>query len=132
MKLEQQNHLVIKHVLEQPIDNFKSKAEQKAKMYYESCLDVNDTIEELGAKPMLQLLRELGGWNVTDSGFNVTKFGLQATLQKVQNRYVQVKVWSRFDRNYIIVEFGCGSSEVRMKGKRRQGFSLGLEGSRRL
>lgn len=86
MKLEQQNHLVIKHVLEQPIDTFKSKAEQKAKMYYESCLDTNDTIEALGAKPMLHLLRELGGWNVTDSGFNESKFDLQATLQKVQNK----------------------------------------------
>lgn len=88
MKLEQQNHLVIKHVLEQPMDNFKSKAEQKAKMYYESCLDANDTIEQLGAKPMLQLLRELGGWNVTESGFNVSRFTLQTILQRVQNKYV--------------------------------------------
>lgn len=86
MKLEQQNQQVIKKVLEQPIETFKSKAEQKAKMYYESCLDLNYTIEDLGAKPMLQLLKELGGWNVTESGFNVSQFSLQTTLQKVQNK----------------------------------------------
>lgn len=65
----------------------KSKAEKKAKIYYESCLDVNDTIEELGAKPMQKLLREVGGWNVTASGFNVTKWNLQTSLQVLQNKY---------------------------------------------
>ncbi|KAK9745197.1 Peptidase family M13 [Popillia japonica] len=59
-KLEQQNQLVIKHVLDQPIDTLKSKAEQKAKLYYESCLDLNETIENLGAKPMLDLLVKIG------------------------------------------------------------------------
>lgn len=34
-------------------------------MYYESCLDVNDTVETLGAKPMLDLIQKLGGWNIT-------------------------------------------------------------------
>lgn len=83
------------------MENFKSKAEQKAKMYYESCLDVNDTIEELGAKPMLLLLRELDGWNVTDSGFNVTKFSLQKTLQKVQNKYVGLGVGEGFSSSSL-------------------------------
>ncbi|KAF7274332.1 M13 family metallopeptidase neprilysin 3 isoform X2 [Rhynchophorus ferrugineus] len=87
MKLEQQNWLVIKTVLEQPIDTFKSKAEQKAKMYYESCLDTNDTVETLGAEPMFDLLRKLGGWNITDAPFNISKWTLQNTLEIVQNKY---------------------------------------------
>lgn len=87
MKLEQQNYLVIKHVLEQPIETFKSKAERKAKMYYESCLDANDTIESLGAKPMLDLIEKLGGWNITKSGFNVSNWTLQNTLQIIQNKF---------------------------------------------
>ncbi|XP_017775297.1 PREDICTED: endothelin-converting enzyme 1 isoform X2 [Nicrophorus vespilloides] len=87
LKLEQKNQQIIKHVLEQPLDDLKSKAEQKAKLYYESCLDLNDTVENLGAKPMLELLKNIGGWNITDSGFNVNRWSLQNTLQIIQNQY---------------------------------------------
>ncbi|XP_066144511.1 endothelin-converting enzyme homolog isoform X2 [Euwallacea fornicatus] len=86
MKLEHENYLIIKSVLDQPIDTFKSKAEEKAKMYYESCLDTNETVDALGAKPMLDLIAKLGGWNVTTEGFNITNWTLQNTLQIVQNR----------------------------------------------
>lgn len=72
---------------EQPMNHLKSKAEQKAKLYYESCLDTNDTIEQLGAKPMLDLLKEIGGWNVTNSNFNIATWKLQTVLQIVQNKY---------------------------------------------
>ncbi|KAJ8916510.1 hypothetical protein NQ315_000152 [Exocentrus adspersus] len=86
-KLEQQNQLVIKRVLEQPMENLKSKAEQKAKMYYESCLDVNDTVEALGATPMLALLKKIGGWNITESGFDIKTWTLQNITQIIQNKY---------------------------------------------
>ncbi|KAI4454811.1 zinc metalloprotease family m13 neprilysin-related [Holotrichia oblita] len=86
-KLEQQNQLVIKHVLDQPIDTLKSKAEQKAKLYYESCLDLNETIETLGAKPMLDLLIKIDGWNISKSNFSATGCSLQKTLQVIQNKY---------------------------------------------
>lgn len=69
-----------------PIGEMKSKAEQKAKIYYESCLDVNETIEELGAKPMVKLLKDIGGWNVTNTGFNATSWSLQNSLQILQNK----------------------------------------------
>lgn len=60
----------------------------KAKLYYESCLDSNDTIESLGAKPMLDIIDKIGGWNVTKSGgFNTSSWSLQGVLQKLQNRY---------------------------------------------
>ncbi|KAJ8939317.1 hypothetical protein NQ314_011175 [Rhamnusium bicolor] len=72
---------------EQPMETFKSKAEQKAKMYYESCLDTNDTVETLGAKPMLELLRKLGGWNITESGFDINTWTLQNITQTIQNKY---------------------------------------------
>lgn len=104
-KLEQKNQLVIKHVLEQPSENLKSKAEKKAKIYYESCLDVNDTVEELGAKPLIELLRKIGGWNITESGFNLKKWSLQHTLQSVQNTY---NVGAFF--SYIVAEDDRNSS----------------------
>lgn len=86
-KLEQQNQLVIKNVLERAIDEFKSKAEVKAKLYYQSCLDENEIMEKLGPKPMQELLIKIGGWNITKSNFNVSAWSLETTLKKVQNEY---------------------------------------------
>lgn len=99
-KLEQRNQLVVKNVLENPLDSFKSKAEKKAKLYYTSCLDENEIMEELGATPMLQLLQQIGGWNVSESTaiplgsdkprtvrFNVTTWSLETTLKTLQNKY---------------------------------------------
>lgn len=80
------------------MDTIKSKAEQKAKMYYESCLDANDTVETLGAKPMLDLLKKIGGWNITDSGFNVDTWTLQNITQTIQNKY-------NVGRCYIIIPY---------------------------
>lgn len=85
-KLEQQNQLVVKNVLSRPLSKFKSKSEVKAKLYYESCMD-EETMESLGGKPLVDLLREIGGWNISDTGFNVKNWSLQITLQKLQNRY---------------------------------------------
>ncbi|XP_066996850.2 endothelin-converting enzyme homolog [Anabrus simplex] len=85
-KLEQQNQLVLKNVLEKPFVDMKSMAEKKAKLYYLSCMDANETIEALGPTPMLDLLKEIGGWNITGN-FNVSTWSLQKTLQTLQNRY---------------------------------------------
>lgn len=87
-KLEQRNQLVIKNVLERPIDMFKSKAEKKAKLYYESCLDENELIEKMGAQPMLKLIQDVGGWNVSGPNrFNVSGWSLETTLKTLQNKY---------------------------------------------
>ncbi|KAH8416738.1 hypothetical protein KR222_000817 [Zaprionus bogoriensis] len=86
-KLEQMNQLIIRNVLEKPAKTFKSDAERKAKIYYESCLDVDEHMEKLGAKPMNDLLRQIGGWNVTQSGYNVTKWNLGNTLKILHNKY---------------------------------------------
>ncbi|XP_049824588.1 endothelin-converting enzyme homolog isoform X3 [Aethina tumida] len=86
MKLGQQNQNVIKHVLEKPYEELKSKAEKKAKLYYESCLDANDTMEKLGAQPLLDVLANMGGWNVTGN-FSVSNWSFQKVLQMVQNKY---------------------------------------------
>lgn len=87
-KLEQRNQLVIKNVLERPIDEFKSKAEKKAKLYYESCLDENELIEKMGAQPMLKLIQDVGGWNVSEpERFNVSTWSLETTLKTLQNKY---------------------------------------------
>ena len=48
--------------IEQPSDLLVSEAEKRAQRYYQSCLDVNDTMETLGGKPVLELLGQIGGW----------------------------------------------------------------------
>ncbi|KAL0277066.1 UNVERIFIED_CONTAM: hypothetical protein PYX00_004479 [Menopon gallinae] len=85
-KLEQENQLIVKRILENPITYFKSEAEKKAKMYYESCLDSNETTEHLGAQPLLDLLKDIGGWNVSGE-FNISKWSLQESLHVLHNEY---------------------------------------------
>lgn len=66
-------------------DKVKSKAEQKARIYYDSCMDVNETIETLGGKPLTELINKLGGWNISTPGYNVKKFNMQEIFQNIQN-----------------------------------------------
>jgi len=47
---------------EQPSHSLVSEAEKRAQRYYQSCLDVNDTMETLGGKPVLELMSQIGGW----------------------------------------------------------------------
>lgn len=84
-KLEQQNHLVVKNVLER--GKFNSIAEKKAKLYYQSCLDEDETLEKLSGTPMAKLIQSIGGWNLTVSGYNASTWTLQRSLQTVQNKY---------------------------------------------
>ncbi|XP_076234270.1 M13 family metallopeptidase neprilysin 3 isoform X2 [Calliopsis andreniformis] len=85
-KLEQENQLVVKNVLEKPFNEMKSKAERKAKYYFLSCMDANDTIETLGAKPLLDLLDTVGGWNISGK-FNLSTWSLQNSMHILQNVY---------------------------------------------
>ncbi|XP_008209638.1 endothelin-converting enzyme homolog isoform X1 [Nasonia vitripennis] len=85
-KLEQDNQLVVKNVLERPYASMKSNTEKKAQQYYTSCMDANETIEALGAKPMLDLLDNIGGWSINGK-FNVSAWSLQNSMHVLQNEY---------------------------------------------
>ncbi|XP_012276317.1 endothelin-converting enzyme homolog isoform X2 [Orussus abietinus] len=85
-KLEQENQLVVKNVLEKPFGEMKSQAEKKAKLYYLSCMDANETIEALGARPMLDLLDNVGGWSIAGK-FNISTWSLQGSMHILQNVY---------------------------------------------
>jgi membrane metallo-endopeptidase-like protein 1 len=60
---------------------YTSDAQSKAKLYYRSCLDKNDTIEKLGAKPLIDFLELINGWNVTGNKFNASTWSLQNTVE---------------------------------------------------
>lgn len=63
----------------------KSKSETKAKLYYQSCMDKNKTVEKLGAQPLDNLVRELGGWNIsTRTGvWNASAWSYQSQVEKL-------------------------------------------------
>jgi len=66
---------------ELPLNESLSESETKAKKYYISCLDANQTIENLGAQPLLDLLQEqFKGWSLT---WDVNALDFQDTLEKV-------------------------------------------------
>ncbi|XP_022241235.1 endothelin-converting enzyme homolog isoform X2 [Limulus polyphemus] len=85
-KLWQENQLVIKNVLEDETIQLESEAERKARTYYYSCLDKNGTLEELGAKPLMDFIKKIGGWNITGD-FDVDQWNFQNTLTMIHNTY---------------------------------------------
>ncbi|KAM7401727.1 hypothetical protein PAMP_017022 [Pampus punctatissimus] len=62
--LWEHNTIVMKHLLENTTMKGLSKAEKKAQQYYQACMN-EAKIEELGAKPLQELIRQIGGWALT-------------------------------------------------------------------
>lgn len=85
-ELEMNNQLIVKNALEAIPMNTSSKAELKAKMYFTACMDPNNTIETLGATPLQNLIKDIGGWNISGT-WNVSSWKLQRTLETVHNRF---------------------------------------------
>lgn len=62
-------------------------------MYYTSCVDVNQTLNDLGSRPLVDLLWEtFGGWTVAaaerigkPASFNETAWDFQRTLEKIHS-----------------------------------------------
>nr|XP_036855854.1 endothelin-converting enzyme 1 [Manis javanica] len=80
--LWEHNQAIIKHLLENSTASV-SEAERKAQVYYRACM--NETrIEELKAKPLMELIEKLGGWNITGPW---DKNNFQDTLQVVTSHY---------------------------------------------
>uniref|UniRef100_A0A669CKC3 Endothelin-converting enzyme 1 n=1 Tax=Oreochromis niloticus TaxID=8128 RepID=A0A669CKC3_ORENI len=63
--LWEHNMLVMKQLLENTTMKGLSEAEEKAQRYYEACMN-ESKIEELGAKPLQQLIDQIGGWGLTE------------------------------------------------------------------
>jgi len=108
----------------------KSKAEKKAKYYYLSCMDANETIETLGAKPMLELLENIGGWNISGK-FNISAWSLQNSMHVLQNVYNMGGLFSwavnEDDRNstrHIIQVSRLIEREIRLTMKEKSGHVL--------
>ncbi|XP_048360213.1 kell blood group glycoprotein isoform X2 [Sphaerodactylus townsendi] len=81
--LLEENQLVMKQLLEEPLLGTSSSAKEKAIRFYRSCMDT-EQIEARGAQPLKELINEVGGWSITGS-WRETDFNL--TLQRLMKRY---------------------------------------------
>ncbi|NWI21367.1 ECE1 enzyme, partial [Crypturellus soui] len=81
--LWEHNQAVMKHLLENATANVSSEAERKAQRYYRACMN-ESKIEELRAAPLAELIRKLGGWNVTGAW---SGGDFNATLREVTAHY---------------------------------------------
>ncbi|KAI5636454.1 peptidase family m13 domain-containing protein [Phthorimaea operculella] len=91
-KIELQNQQIIRYALEKVNASDPNSAESKARIYYDACIDANETIEKLGEKPLLKVIKDLGGWHLLNSTtissqLQTPKWSLQKLLQGVQNKY---------------------------------------------
>ncbi|KAM9443761.1 endothelin-converting enzyme 1 [Clarias gariepinus] len=81
--LWEHNMAVMKHLLESTGDEGLSKAQQKALKYYKACLN-EDKIEELGARPLQELINQTGGWSLNG---HWDKNNFQEVLRTVSATY---------------------------------------------
>lgn len=81
--LWEKNMLIMKHLLENTTMKDLSDAEKKAQRYYQACMN-EAKIEELGAKPLQELISQLGGWALTESW---NKDNFQEVLRMVSANY---------------------------------------------
>ncbi|KAM4704519.1 endothelin-converting enzyme 1 isoform 2-T3 [Rhinophrynus dorsalis] len=81
--LWEHNQAIMKHLLENTTMNVSSAAEHKAQHYFQACM--NETkIEELGSRPLQDMIEKLGGWNITGPW---DKDNFQETLRLVTAHY---------------------------------------------
>lgn len=93
-------------------------------------MDANETIETLGAKPMLELLENIGGWNISGK-FNISAWSLQNSMHVLQNVYNMGGLFSwavnEDDRNstrHIIQVSRLIEREIRLTMKEKSGHVL--------
>ena len=65
--LSQENNRKMRNIINSlTTKDSKSSAVKKAKAYYEVCMK-EEEVDELGPRPLLDLIKEIGGWNISNS-----------------------------------------------------------------
>ncbi|XP_040578339.1 neprilysin-4 isoform X4 [Lepeophtheirus salmonis] len=82
------------NILNNPIQPSDNNSTRAIKTLYSSCMNT-DQIEKLRHYPLLQLLKNLGGWPVLDENWNSDKFDWIETIAKLRlfNNDILVAVW---------------------------------------
>ncbi|OCT78493.1 endothelin-converting enzyme-like 1 [Xenopus laevis] len=81
----EQNEEKLEHLLLQPVRRkHKGSAERKVKEFFKSCINMRD-IDRLGARPMLQVIEDCGGWDLPEDP--KTQWDFDELLYKTQGVY---------------------------------------------
>lgn len=81
--LEEDNERLLRQLLAAPT---RSPTIKKAKTFYNSCMNLTN-INKMGAKPLRDIIEDLGGWSITSPDRNKTKFDFGKTLRLVHKKY---------------------------------------------
>ena len=84
--LEEENERIVRQSLTRDATN--SEAIKKSKTFYDACMNLT-AINKKGAKPLLDIIKKLGGWNVTQD-WNLLDFDFNKKLQAVHRYSVPV------------------------------------------
>ncbi|CAH1775260.1 unnamed protein product [Owenia fusiformis] len=128
-KLRDELQVILKDMLEKPVDDEDSDATIKSKNVFQSCMN-ESYIEERSHKPAQDLIVELGGWpvlNVSWSTWNESTFDWLSTVSKLRlyNNRVLLNQWVSSDdknssTNIIQVDqaaLGMPSRDYLLKGR---------------
>lgn len=84
--LQEDNERLLRQLLAAPSN---SETTNKAKTFYDSCMNMKG-INSMGAKPLRDIINDLGGWNIASPSWNQsnkTKFDFNKTLQMIHRKY---------------------------------------------
>ena len=63
-----------------------TESAKKSQLLYRSCLDSTGEIEKLGKEPLLKVISDVGGWNLTGGsgkGFKMEEFDLREKMVRL-------------------------------------------------
>ncbi|GAB0091434.1 Neprilysin-1 [Sergentomyia squamirostris] len=85
--LADQQQVILKSVLEElPNPEEDSQATGKAKMFYKSCMDLQQ-IRRIGDAPLKDVIKSLGGWPVTEEKWTPPSFSMEYLFGKLRGEY---------------------------------------------
>ncbi|GBM20163.1 Neprilysin-1 [Araneus ventricosus] len=80
--------VILKGLLEEPANSHDNSATIKAKTFYKSCISTVQ-IEAIGDKPLRDVVRELGGWPVSERDWEEPEWPLEHLLGQLRGDYNQ-------------------------------------------
>ncbi|CAB4022473.1 endothelin-converting enzyme 1-like [Paramuricea clavata] len=86
-KLNSRVEKALRKIIEDKTGKYDNEYTKKAKTFYKSCMDLK-SIDHLGAKPLVDLIRDVGSSKLFDSKhWDEKNWDLRQTLLKVQKKY---------------------------------------------
>ncbi|XP_059475395.1 neprilysin-1-like [Neocloeon triangulifer] len=115
-----QLQVVLKGLLEEPLNEHDNDATKKAKLFYKSCMDI-PKIRKLGDKPLRQAMTTLGGWPVASDNWKPPAFSIEALLGRLRGEYnerVLIEQWvGPDDKNSSVNILQLDQMELALPGR---------------